>query len=53
MISPPAPAAMIIQALYDRSPLTHLSADSVYLYIPSSWQLENQSFLQEYVFEVC
>lgn len=52
MMSPPAPAAIIIQALYDRSPLTHLSADKTYLCMSSSWQLENESFLQEYVFEL-
>lgn len=42
MMSPPAPAAMIIQALYDRSPFSHLPAvDTVYLYI-SSWQLKSR-----------
>lgn len=42
-MSPPAPAAMIIQALYDRSPFSHLPAsDTVYLYISSSWQLKSR-----------
>lgn len=45
MMSPPAPAAMIIQALYERPPLTHLSADTVYLYMSSSLQLKKKSFI--------
>lgn len=43
MMSPPAPAAMIIQALYDRSPFSHLPAvDTVYLYMSSPWQLKSR-----------